>query len=71
MFKPKTPISGRFRNSSGEWIRTTDLRVMSKNPESVPFVRQVMQISQTGEHWFLLALHAAVVDQFAYNTVRK
>ncbi|OGN76780.1 MAG: hypothetical protein A2X24_03290 [Chloroflexi bacterium GWB2_54_36] len=44
---------------------------MSKNPESVPFVRQVMQISQTGEHWFLLALHAAVVDQFAYNTVRK
>jgi len=25
-----------FNLSSGEWIRTTDLRVMSKNPESVP-----------------------------------
>ena len=32
MFKPKTPISGRFVNSSGEWIRTTDLRVMSNAP---------------------------------------
>ena len=29
MFKPKTTISGRLENSSGEWIRTTDLRVMS------------------------------------------
>jgi formylglycine-generating enzyme required for sulfatase activity len=29
MFKPKTPISGRLENSSGEWIRTNDLRVMS------------------------------------------
>jgi hypothetical protein len=29
MFKPKTPIAGRLENSSGEWIRTTDLRVMS------------------------------------------
>jgi hypothetical protein len=28
MFKPKTTISGRLDNSSGEWIRTTDLRVM-------------------------------------------
>ena len=28
MFKPKTTIAGRFVNSSGEWIRTTDLRVM-------------------------------------------
>jgi len=25
MFKPITPISGRLDNSSGEWIRTTDL----------------------------------------------
>jgi len=32
MFKPKTTISGRLENSSGEWIRTTDLRVMSLNP---------------------------------------
>ena len=29
MFKPKTPISGRFKNSSGGRIRTCDLRVMS------------------------------------------
>ena len=29
MFKPKTTIPGRLENSSGEWIRTTDLRVMS------------------------------------------
>ena len=84
MFKPKTPISalfaspnrvrerdGRLENSSGEWIRTTDLRVMSKNPESVPFVQRVLQISQTDERWFLLARHAAVVDRCAYNTVRK
>jgi len=68
MFKPKPPISGCLGNSSGEWIRTTDLRVMSKNPESVPFVRQVMQISQTDERWFLLARHAAVVDRFAYSS---
>ena len=36
MFKPKTTITGRLENSSGEWIRTTDLRIMSQNPESVP-----------------------------------
>jgi hypothetical protein len=29
MFKPKTTIPGRLENSSGERIRTTDLRVMS------------------------------------------
>jgi hypothetical protein len=29
MFKPKTTITGRLENSSGERIRTTDLRVMS------------------------------------------
>ncbi|MDO9086729.1 MAG: hypothetical protein Q7U53_11030 [Anaerolineaceae bacterium] len=51
MFKPKTTISGRLENSSGEWIRTTpqrglrDLRVMSNAPESVPFVRRVLQNS--------------------------
>ena len=47
---------------SGEWIRTTDLRVMSNAPESVPFVRRVLQISQTDERWLLLARHAAIVD---------
>ena len=45
MFKPKTPQIGRLENSSGEWIRTWDLRVMSNAPESVPFVRRVLQIS--------------------------
>ncbi len=29
MFKPKTTNSGRLENSSGEKIRTSDLRVMS------------------------------------------
>jgi hypothetical protein len=41
---------------------------MSKNPESVPFVRRVLQISQTGERWFLLAGHATVVDRCAYSS---
>ena len=74
MFKPKTTISGRLENSSGEWIRTTDLRVMSKNPESVPFVRRVLQFSQTGERWFLLSRHAAipqgddVVDRYSHSS---
>ena len=67
MFKPKTPHIGRLENSSGEWIRTTDLRVMSNAPESVPFVRRVLQISQTGERWFLLARHAAIVNRCSYS----
>ena len=29
MFKPNTTISGRLENSSGDWIRTNDLQVMS------------------------------------------
>jgi hypothetical protein len=63
MFKPKTPQIGRLENSSGAQIRTEDLRVMSNAPESVPFVRRVLQLSQTYERWFLLARHAAVVDR--------
>lgn len=50
MFKTKTPISGRLENSSGEWIRITNLWVMSKDTKSVPFVRRVLHISQTDEH---------------------
>ena len=50
MLKPKTTISGRLENSSGEWIRTTDLRVMSQNPESVPFVRRVLQTLAPAAH---------------------
>ena len=67
MFKPKTPHIGRLENSSGEWIRTTDLRVMSKNPESVPFVRRVLQNSQTDELWSTLAGHAAVANRCSYS----
>jgi len=50
------------------------LRIMSKDPESVPFVRRVLQISQTDERWFLLARHATipqrddVVDRWAYSS---
>jgi hypothetical protein len=40
---------------------------MSKAPESVPFVRRVMQISQTDEPWFLPARHATIVDRYAYS----
>ena len=40
MFKPKTTIDGRLENSSGEWIRTTDLRVMRVNLRP-----------QTYKHW--------------------
>ena len=65
---------GRLENSSGGAIRypfgalTTDLRVMSNAPESVPFVRRVLQISQTNERWLLLARHAAVVDRYSYSS---
>jgi len=45
MFKPKTSITGRLENSSGGAIRTHDLRVMSYAPESVLFVRWVLQFS--------------------------
>jgi hypothetical protein len=56
-----------FDFSSVERIRTTDLRVMSQNPESVPFVRRALQISQTDERWFKLAGHAAVVNRCSYS----
>jgi hypothetical protein len=56
-----------FTLSSGEWIRTTDLRVMSQNPESVPFVRRALQISQTDELWSMLAGHAAVANRCSYS----
>jgi len=41
---------------------------MSKNPESVLFVRRVLQISQTNERWFTIARHAAVADRCAYSS---
>jgi len=51
---------------------------VSKDPESVPFVQRVLQtlalparasVSQTGERWFLLARHAAIVDRRAYSSL--
>ena len=68
MFKAKTPISGRLENSSGGWIRTNDLRVMSQEPKSVLFVRRALHFSQTGERWFKLARNATVVDRYAYSS---
>ena len=56
-----------FLPSSGEWIRTTDLRVMSQNPESVPFVRRALQISRPDELWSTLAGHAAVANRYSYS----
>jgi hypothetical protein len=67
MLKPKTTISGRLGNSSGERIRTTDLRVMSQNPESVPFVHRVLQISRPYELRSMLAGHAAVANRCSYS----
>ena len=46
MFKPKTTIAGRLENSSGEWIRTTDLRVMRRNRKNVTLDQQSGKISQ-------------------------
>jgi len=63
--KEKRPF-GRFI-SSGEPIRTTDLRVMSQNPESVPFVRRALQISRPDELWSTLAGHAAVANRYSYS----
>jgi hypothetical protein len=47
MLKPKTPQIGRLENSSGEWIRTTDLRVMRGNlrpvtEERIPALKSCM-----------------------------
>ena len=63
--KVKTTFRSFF--SSGEPIRTTDLRVMSQNPESVPFVRRALQISRPDELWSTLAGHAAVANRYSYS----
>jgi hypothetical protein len=57
-----TPCKG-FDFSSGAWIRTKDLRVMSRNPESVPFVPRALQINRPDELWSTLAGHAAVANR--------
>jgi hypothetical protein len=40
---------------------------MSQNPESVPFVRRTLQISQPDELWFTLAGRAAVANRCSYS----
>jgi hypothetical protein len=51
---------------------------MSKDPESVPFERRVMQtlapaasagVSQTDERWFTIARNATVVDRYSYSSL--
>lgn len=75
LLNQKDTISGIFDLVAGsgqrplKWIRTTDPRVISQNPESVPFVRRALQtlvpapsagVSRPDEHWSMLAGHAAV-----------
>ena len=52
MFKPKTTITGRLENSSGEPIRTTDLRVMRVEPEIVTFVLRSRPFYEHCVRWF-------------------
>jgi hypothetical protein len=40
---------------------------MSEKPESVPFIRRVLQISQPDELWFKLARHATIGDRYSYS----
>ena len=60
MFKPKTTISGRFGNSSGEWIRTTDLRVMREKPKFANFDRKTLQFSKLCELRFRQPKQSAI-----------
>ena len=50
MFKPKTTIAGRLENSSGEWIRTTDLRVMSPTSCHCSTPRRYLLADSTTTH---------------------
>jgi hypothetical protein len=61
MFKPKTTITGRLENSSGEWIRTTDLRVMRGNAEPALIHEQVRRFSS------ILALSSRLYRRTAYG----
>jgi hypothetical protein len=67
MFKPKTPISGRLENSSGEWIRTTDLRVMREKPDFGIIDRKTMQISESNELRFYCVKQTVVANQHSYS----
>ena len=67
MFKPKTTISGRLGNSSGAWIRTKDLRVMSEKPDFGNFDRITMQISLLYVLRFRRPIQSAVANKFSYS----
>ena len=67
MFNPKTTISGRLENSSGEWIRTTDLRVMREKPDFGNFDRITTQISQLYVLRFRLPKQSAVGNKSSYS----
>ena len=79
--KKPEPHGLRLYFSSGctaQACRTYDLRIMSKDPESVThfcteysevFVRRVLQISRPDERWFFLARHTIVVDRYSYSSL--
>ena len=72
MFKPKTTITGRLENSSGEPIRTTDLRVMRVEPEIVTFDLRVRVFYEPCVRWFRratqtsVALFYIIADRFSF-----
>ena len=63
--KIKTRAPRLWFFSSEAWIRTKDLRVMSQNPGSVPFVGRGLQIGRPDEFRSMLAGHAAVANRFS------
>ena len=67
MFKPKTTITGRLENSSGEWIRTTDLRVMREKPDFGNIDRITTQISQLYVLRFRRPIQSAVGNKCSYS----
>ena len=71
MFKPKTTINGRLENSSGARGFEPGPLGYEQNPESVPFVRRVLQNSRPDECWFTLTRHAEVVDRYSYSSSFK
>jgi len=57
----------RFSLGSGEWIRTTDLRVMREKPDFGNFDRITTQISQLYVLRFRRPKQSAVVYKFSYS----
>ena len=57
----------RFSLGSGEWIRTTDLRVMREKPGFGIIDLKTMQISDSNELRFRRVKQAAVVNKYSYS----